>query len=129
MIRRIAPAERVTATYPDGVWRSAAISHEVTGNDTLFVALSGSPPGASQTLPHHHGDCETALYVLKGRIRFRFGERLTQEVEAGPGDFLYLEANTVHTEESLTPDEPVEILIMRTMPPQVTFVEGSPPVG
>ncbi len=123
VIRKVAPADRLTADYADGVWRSAAISRETTGNQVLFVAVSGSPAGAPSTPPHHHGDCETALYVLRGRMRFRFGPDLASSVEAGPGDFLAIEANTVHTEESLTPDEPIEMLIIRTKPPQATFVE------
>ncbi len=122
MIRLISPADRVTAEYADGVWRSAAISRETTGNETLFVAVSGAPAGALPTAPHHHGDCETALYMLRGRMRFRFGEGFASFVDAGPGDFLSLEAGTVHTEESLAPGEPVEVLIIRTMPPEVVFV-------
>ena len=122
MIRLVTPADRQTVEYPDGVWRSAAVSRETTGNETLFVAVSGAPSGAPPTPPHHHGDCETALYMLRGRMRFRFGEGLREHVEAGPGDVLYLEPNTVHVEQSLTPDEPVEVLIIRTKPPEVTFV-------
>lgn len=122
MIRLVTPADRVTAEYPDGVTRSAAISRDTTGNETLFVAVSGAPAGAPPTPPHHHGDCETALYLLRGRMRFWFGEGLTEHVDAGPGDFLHLEPNTVHAEESLTPDEPVEVLIIRTKPPEVRFV-------
>ena len=55
-IRRVAPADRLTAEYPDGVWRSAAINRETTGNQVLFVAVSGSPAGAPPTPPHTAGD-------------------------------------------------------------------------
>ena len=51
---------------------------------------------------HHHGEHETSLYVVRGRMRIEFGPGGGDAVEAGPGDFLHVPAHTVHRE--LNPD-------------------------
>src|SRR6516164_7587833 len=45
---------------------------------------------AARTGAHHHGPLESVIYVLKGRARMRWGERLEFTAEAGPGDFIYV---------------------------------------
>jgi hypothetical protein len=42
----------------------------------------------ARTGPHHHGELETVLYVVKGRIRMRRGDQLEFSEEARPGDFI-----------------------------------------
>jgi uncharacterized RmlC-like cupin family protein len=44
----------------------------------------------AKTGPHHHGELETVLYVVKGRVRMRWGDRLELSDEAGAGDFIYV---------------------------------------
>ena len=43
----------------------------------------------AKTGPHHHGELETVLYVVKGRVRMRWGDRLELSDEAGVRDFIY----------------------------------------
>ncbi len=116
-VHHIPPGARRAADYPDGVVRETAVAPAITGNRVLWVLMSSAPPGSS-TGPHHHGDCETALYVVRGRGRFRFGPGLAEAVEVTAGDILYLEPGTVHAEEVLG-DEPLEVLIARTAEPVV----------
>ena len=52
---------------------------------------------------HHHGDHETSLYVVRGRMRIEFGAAGDDAVVAGPGEFVHVPARTVHRE--LNPDD------------------------
>ncbi len=70
-----------------GIRREAAIAPETTGNRDLWMGLATSPAGAVSGW-HHHGDCETGLYVLQGRARLRWGKGGAESLEVGPGDFL-----------------------------------------
>lgn len=65
--------------------------------DGLWAGLVHTDPGASSGW-HHHGAHETSLYVVAGRMRLSFGPDGTDEVEAGPGEFLHVPAFTVHRE-------------------------------
>ena len=69
-------------------------------------------PGA-RSGAHHHGDCESAIYMIRGRVRLRFGERLEKSVEAGPGDFIYVPPRLIHQEITLSGGEPLESIVVR----------------
>jgi uncharacterized RmlC-like cupin family protein len=76
---------------------------------------------------HHHGDHDTMLYVLAGRLRLEFGPGGTDAVEAGPGDFLRVPPNTVHR-ESNPAAEPSTAVIARAGTGAVTVnVDGPDP--
>lgn len=51
-----------------GMTRAAAITHAKTGASTLWAGTMVVQPDA-KTGPHHHGELETVLYVVKGRVR------------------------------------------------------------
>ena len=63
---------------------------------------------------HHHGESETALYVLSGVGRWWVGDALDQAREAHPGDFVYIKPNVVHWEENASDTEPVRMIVART---------------
>ena len=63
--------------------------------------------------PHHHGEAETAAYVLSGHIRVFFGEGFREFVEAGPGDFIFVPAHFPHIEGNVA-DEPAEAVLSRS---------------
>ena len=67
--------------------------------------ISISPPGSSGA--HHHGDAESAIYIISGKVRMYFGENLETTVDAEAGDFIYVAPNTVHIEENLSETEHV----------------------
>jgi uncharacterized RmlC-like cupin family protein len=70
-------------------------------------------PGA-KTGAHHHGDLESVLYVLTGRARMRWGERLEFTAEAGPGDFIYVAPWAPHQEINASSDEPLSCVVVRS---------------
>src|SRR5712671_4756087 len=52
----------------------------------------------AKTGAHHHGEVESVIYVVKGKARMRWGERLEYMAEAGPGDFIYVPPFVPHQE-------------------------------
>jgi uncharacterized RmlC-like cupin family protein len=70
-------------------------------------------PGAA-TGAHHHGPQETVLYVIEGRARYRWGDRLEHEMEAGPGDFVFIPAGVVHQEINASDEEPTVWAVVRS---------------
>ena len=60
--------------------------------------------------PHTHLEAETAAYVIQGHVRVWFGENFEQSIEAGPGDFIFVPANTPHIEENPCDEEQIGIL-------------------
>ena len=61
---------------------------------------------------HHHGEYETSIYILSGRLRMESGPGGAEVVEAGPGDFLHVPAGAVHRESNPT-DAESRIVVVR----------------
>jgi uncharacterized RmlC-like cupin family protein len=61
---------------------------------------------------HHHGDHESTIYVLSGRIRIECGPGGATVLDGGPGDFLFIPAREVHREGNPT-DATTEIVLVR----------------
>jgi uncharacterized RmlC-like cupin family protein len=96
-----------------GTVRRTGIDINSTGSKRLWMARASAPPGM-RSAPHHHGEAETGVYVLSGHCRFYFGEGFKEYVDAGPGDLVYVPANTPHIEENLSKDEPAEFIGVRS---------------
>jgi len=96
-----------------GMTRAEAISHAKVGAQKLWAGTVIVHPNA-KTGPHHHGDLETVIYVVRGRARFRWGNHLEFVDEAGPGDFVYVPPYVPHQELNARKDEPVEAVIVRS---------------
>jgi uncharacterized RmlC-like cupin family protein len=96
-----------------GMTRAAAITHASTGASKLWAGTVVVEPNA-KTGAHHHGEVETVLYIVKGRARMRWGEKLEFVEEAGPGDFIYVPPFVPHQEINAKPDEPVEAVVVRS---------------
>jgi uncharacterized RmlC-like cupin family protein len=96
-----------------GMTRAAAITHARTGASKLWAGTVVVQPNA-KTGAHHHGEVETVLYIVRGRARMRWGEKLEFMEEAGPGDFIYVPPFVPHQEINAKRDEPVEAVIVRS---------------
>lgn len=90
------------------------VSAESAGAEGICMHRLELPPGA-EALPHLHEAHETAILVLEGRARMRYGEGLAQEVEVGTGDFLYIPAGMPHQPFNAS-DEPCTAVLARTDP-------------
>ena len=77
-----------TAQTP-GMDRQAVINFARVGAKKLWAGTVTIHANA-KTGAHHHGPLESVIYVIRGRARMRWGERLEFTAEAGPGDFIYV---------------------------------------
>jgi uncharacterized RmlC-like cupin family protein len=96
-----------------GMTRAEAISYARVGAQKIWAGTVVVHPNA-KTGPHHHGEVETIIYIVRGRARFRWGDRLEFVGEAGPGDFVYVPPYLPHQELNARTDEPVEAVIVRS---------------
>ena len=89
------PADRLAPADPTpGMTRAVALRTEGMWSGTV-----DTEPGAVSGW-HHHGDHETTLYVVSGRMRLESGSGGRHVVEAGAGDFLHVPAGAVHRESN-----------------------------
>ena len=87
-----------TAQTP-GMERRPAIHKGSVGASKIWFGTVTSSPNHKGP-PHHHGEAETAAYIVSGHVRVHYGENFEESVEAGPGDYLFVPANTWHIEEN-----------------------------
>ena len=98
---------------PPGMHRAAAITPASAGASKLWAGSVTIHPHA-QTGAHHHGVLESVIYVVSGRARMRWGERLEYVAEAGPGDFIYVPPFVPHQEINAGADEPLVCVLVRS---------------
>jgi uncharacterized RmlC-like cupin family protein len=96
-----------------GMSRAAAINFARAGAQKLWAGTVTIHPDA-KTGAHHHGALESVIYVVKGRARMRWGERLEFVAEAGPGDFIYVPPYVPHQEINASRDERLECVLVRS---------------
>jgi uncharacterized RmlC-like cupin family protein len=93
-----------------GMRRREAVSGRTVGSERVWMGQAHVQPGTASG-NHHHGDSETAIYVVAGHPVFVFAEdgeeiRLTPE----PGDYVFVPPWTPHREENPGDDEAVVVL-------------------
>ena len=101
-----------TAQTP-GMNRAAAITFARTGAEKLWAGTVVIHPDA-RTGAHHHGHVESVIYVVSGRARMRWGERLEYTAEAGPGDFIFVPPYVPHQEINAAADEELSCVLVRS---------------
>ena len=112
-LRVVRPHERDRGTaQTPGMQREAGVAASTVGAQRIWVGYVTMAPGA-QSGVHHHGPVESSIYVISGRARFRFGDKLERDVEAGPGDFVYVPPEVVHQEINLDASAPVGMIVSR----------------
>ena len=115
-----------TAQTP-GMSRAAAITHARVGAEKIWAGTVTIHPNA-KTGAHHHGPVESVIYVVKGRARMRWGDRLEFVAEAGPGDFIYVPPFVPHQEINANADTPLECVLLRSGQEPVVVNLDIPPV-
>ncbi|GAA1036988.1 cupin domain-containing protein [Virgisporangium ochraceum] len=93
-----------------GMTRLEAISGKTVGSSRLWMGRTHVAAGTSSG-DHHHGDTETAIYVVSGRPVFVFAEGGAEvRVETGPGDYIFVPPFTPHREENPGAEEAVVVI-------------------
>src|SRR5947208_13319788 len=101
-----------TAQTP-GMDRRAAINFARAGAEKIWAGTVTIHANA-KTGAHHHGPVESVIYVVRGRARMRWGEKLEYTAEAGPGDFIYVPPYIPHQEINASRDQPLDCVVVRS---------------
>ena len=112
---RVVPGDQlgpVSATTP-GMDRAVAIDRARMGAQKLWAGTVHIHANA-KTGAHHHGPLESVIYVVSGRARMRWGEKLEFVAEAGPGDFIYVPPYVPHQEINASTDETLSCVLVRS---------------
>lgn len=112
---RIVRAGELDTNTPQtpGMNRAAAINYARAGANKLWAGTVTIHANA-KTGAHHHGELESVIYVVKGRARMRWGDRLEFTADAVPGDFIYVPPYVPHQEINASRDEPLECVVVRS---------------
>jgi uncharacterized RmlC-like cupin family protein len=96
-----------------GMDRAAAINLARVGARKIWAGTVTIHANA-RTGAHHHGELESVIYVIRGRARMRWGERLEYVAEAGPGDFIFVPPYVPHQEINASTTETLECVVVRS---------------
>jgi uncharacterized RmlC-like cupin family protein len=112
---RVVHADELDTNTPQtpGMTRAGAIDAARAGAEKLWAGTAVIHPDA-KTGAHHHGDLESVIYVVAGRARMRWGERLEFTAEAGPGDFIFVPPYVPHQEINASPDSELSCVVVRS---------------
>ncbi len=112
---RVIKGDRLDSNTPQtpGMFRQAAINHARVGAQKIWAGTVRIEPDA-KTGVHHHGALESVIFVVRGRARMRWGERLEFVAEAEPGDFIFVPPYVPHQEINADPDQPLECVLVRS---------------
>lgn len=93
-----------------GMARWEAISGKSVGAEKLWMGQTHVTAG-TKSGNHHHGEAETAIYVVSGTPAFVFadGDREVR-LEAGPGDYIFVPPYVPHREENPGADEAIVVI-------------------
>lgn len=106
-VTRVASGERVEGPPTPGMDRFTAVA-----SDRMWAGGARTAPGMVSAW-HHHGEYESAIYVVSGALRMEFGPGGAESFEAGPGDFVYIPRGAVHRESNPS-DVPADVVVVRT---------------
>jgi uncharacterized RmlC-like cupin family protein len=112
---RVVRAGELDSNTPQtpGMDRAAAITAARAGAEKLWAGTVVIHPDA-KTGAHHHGPVESVIYVVAGKARMRWGERLEFVAEADPGDFIYVPPFVPHQEINASPEAPLSCVVVRS---------------
>ena len=116
-IRVVKPEEREVEISSGAMTRLAGVSAALGGAEGIHLAIATIPAGCSSS-PHHHTNCESAIYVTKGRGRFLVGDELSTALQFQAGDFIYVPQWSLHQPVN-DGDEPVEMIVARNTPVEI----------
>jgi len=112
-VRIIRPDQRdATTAQTPGMSRVAGVSANTCGSSSIWMGEVQTEPGF-RSGAHHHGDVESAIYVLRGAYRFRWGARLEHSAEGGAGDFIFVPAQVLHQEINTSETDPLILVLAR----------------
>ena len=96
-----------------GMKRFAAIAKSNVGAEKIWAGKVDIEPNA-KTGAHHHGELESVIYVLSGKAKMRWGDKLEFEEHAQPGDFIFVPPFVPHQEINASLNEVLKCILFRS---------------
>ncbi len=99
-----------------GMTRIEAVSGKTVGSKDLWMGET-HVSAATASDNHHHGESETAIYVVRGNPVFVFHsaeEGGEKRIETKPGDYVFVPPWVPHREENPDPENEAVVVIART---------------
>ena len=114
-VKVVRPDELETEAVSGAMTRLGGVSTKLTGAEGIHMGVSILPPGCRSS-PHHHTNCESAIYVVSGRGKMLVGDRLERSQDFGPGDFIYVPPFALHQPVNSSSTETVTLIVARNSP-------------
>ena len=110
-LRHVRGAELTGDTgQTSGMTRREAISGATVGSTKVWMGQTHVAPHTNSG-DHHHGDAETAIYVLAGHPVFVFADGDTEvRLATEPGDYVFVPPWAPHREENPTGEDAVVVI-------------------
>lgn len=101
-----------------GMRRFAGVSGSTAGSEKLWMGQTHVAPATSSS-DHHHGESETAIYVVSGHPEFVFLDESGDEpqevrLRTSPGDYIFVPPFVPHREENPDPADEAVVVIARS---------------
>jgi uncharacterized RmlC-like cupin family protein len=97
----------------NGIHYKQGMSAKNAGTTRLSANIATIPPGGV-AYAHIHVDFEVILYIIEGKVRHEFGDKLKQSVENEAGDFIYIKPGVPHEVFNTSKTEPVVAFVARS---------------
>jgi uncharacterized RmlC-like cupin family protein len=97
----------------NGIRYAAGLSAKNVPAKQLSMNVARIPPGGVAHA-HVHVGFEVMLYILAGRVRHEYGDRLRQTIENSAGDFIFIEPGVPHEVFNVSDTEPVLAVVARS---------------
>lgn len=108
-----------------GALRKAGVSNNNTDARRIWLGKVHTPAGYASGA-HHHGEAETAGYVLKGRAYILLGEGYHERVDLEEGDFVFVPPHVPHIEGNASDSEELIWMTARTPDNIVVNLDNDP---
>jgi uncharacterized RmlC-like cupin family protein len=93
-----------------GMTRYEAVSNQAVGSTKIWMGQTHVAP-ATASGDHHHGEAETAIFVVSGNPVFVFAEGESEvRIETAPGDYVFVPPFVPHREENPGAEEAVVVI-------------------
>lgn len=115
---------RPSAARPtkQGLANFQGISGQNAGAKVLSMNKVVIPPGGAAKAHRHKGH-ESAIYLIKGKVKTLYGEKLEKSVVNEAGDFLFIPPDLPHKPINLSHTEEAIAIVARSNPDEQESVE------
>ena len=107
----------------EGPQTGGMVRKEAFATENVWVGEVRTPAGTKSGW-HQHGDHDSYIYVVEGKMRFESGIEGREVTEIGKGEFGLVPAGTIHREENPGSEESIVVGVRIGTGPTVISVEG-----